>query len=643
MKPTTIVCGVLVLTAFAVFAVSDAQAAITSAQRKELRQISRDLSKAGTLVRRKKYDEAAKIVDDADTRLKKVSSEAGLKPTDRLLSSKQKLISGLREKIEAGKSGKPAGRKKASEISFVKQVAPILNSKCGRCHGGNRASGQLSLGSYAGMIKGGSNGLLLVPKNPNASLIMRRLTAPAAQRMPRNAPALSKQELQTIAAWITQGGMFDGDDKATLLANLKPKAGNSGTPSTTPKPKPSVKIAKATGNEKVSFKDDIAPEFVIKCLRCHGGNNPRGGFSMETFELLMTGGDTGRVLLPGNVAGSRMIRLIRGDDKPQMPQGQARIKKKWYEDLQTWIAEGLKYDAGDPKIRLRELVPTDEEKRAAELAAMSADEWETLREERTTGQFKRVAPRDQARFASSKEFYVYGNTSEIRLKEISAWAEEHAKQLRALFKVNDQPIWKGKLAIFVMRDRFGYTEFNQVIHQRDTPRELTGHSMVTPTYEDAYIVVEDIGNDSDESSGGLQVNLIDHITGAFLKRGGANLPDWVTRGTGLAMAASKLGSKNPFVQGLRTDAVQAVKGLDRNDEVFANNRFSPSEIGPVGFAIVDYMLNGAGPSGGRKFGQFIKSLQSGSSVDAAIKAVYPSASKQSLADAFVRSLSQSRK
>jgi len=534
-------------------------------------------------------------------------------------------------------------RKNSNQVSFVKQVAPILNSKCGRCHAGNRSSGQLSLASYAGMKKGGSNGLLLVPGKPNGSLIMRRLTAPANRRMPRNAPALSKQELQTIAAWITQGGKFDGGNESTMLANLKLATGGSGTTGTKPKPKPSVKIAMATGNEKVSFKDDIAPEFVVKCLRCHSGNNPRGGFSMETFELLMTGGDSGRVLLPGNVAGSRMYRLIRGLDKPQMPQGQARIKKKWYTDLLTWIDEGLKYDAGDPKIRLRELVPTDEEKRAVQLAAMSASEWETLREERTAEQFKRVAPRDRARFASSKEFYVYGNTSEDRLKEISSWAEDHAKQLRALFKVNDKPIWKGKLAIFVFRDRFGYTEFNQVIHRRDTPRELTGHSMVTATYEDAYIVLEDIGDDSDEVSGGLQVNLIDHITGAFLKRGGANLPDWITRGTGLAMAASKIGSKNPFVRGLRSNALESMKGLQRSDEIFADNRFSPSEIGPVGFALVDFMLNGAGSSGGRKFGQFIKSLQGGSSIDAAINAVYRPANKKLLADAFIRHLSQSRK
>jgi len=352
---------------------------------------------------------------------------------------------------------------------------------------------------------------------------------------------------------------------------------------------------------------------------------------METFALLIEGGDSGRILLPGNVEGSRLFRLVGAREQPRMPQGQARIKRKWFYDLQTWIKEGLKYDADDPQIPLRQLVPTDEEKRAMELAAMTPDEFAQLREARTAEQFKRVAPRDRALFAKSKEVYVYGNASDSRLKEIGNWAEEHAKTLRTVFGVNDDLIWKGKLAIVVFKDRFGYTEFHQVIHRREVPREVIGHSVVTATFEDAYIVLQDVGDEADEQAAGLKVNLIDHMTGAFLKRGGVRLPDWVIRGTGIALAVSKSGADKPFVRALRENAIDALKDLQKPEDVFVDGKFSPADIGAVGYTLVDYMMS---VRGGQRFGRFIQALQKGASVNAAVKSVYAPSDTWALARSY---------
>src|SRR5204863_1711928 len=97
-------------------------------------------------------------------------------------------------------------------------------------------------------------------------------------------------DIRKIADWIVQGAKFDGDDEATELADLgQDKSGQ-----------PPVQIVKATGNETVSFSKDIAPFMVNLCVNCHGGNNPRSGFSLETFEKLMRGGKSGRVVIPGN-------------------------------------------------------------------------------------------------------------------------------------------------------------------------------------------------------------------------------------------------------------------------------------------------------------------------------------------------------
>src|SRR5690606_15353467 len=110
------------------------------------------------------------------------------------------------------------------------------------------------------------------------------------------------------------------------------------------------------------------------------------------------------------------------------------------------------------------------------------------------------------------------NVPEARLRDVNTWAEEFAKSLRQMFGEKETPIWKGKLAIFVIKDRFGYEEFNLVVNQRQVPREITAHSEVTSSYEDAYVVLQDVGDTSSAEFPGLHVGLIDQLTGAYLKR-----------------------------------------------------------------------------------------------------------------------------
>ncbi len=633
MKATSI-CFSLLMPFVCVLAQTErVDAALTSAQRKELSEIRRDVSKANSLIRRKKLDEAEKIIGKAETRVDKIAKDAKLKPNDRLLAGIKKFIA-LQRKALAIKKNASAGKGKkgdANQVSFSKHVAPIFKSKCLSCHN-NRASGRLRLDTFAGFEKGGANAPLLVVGNPTGSLLMRRLTAPT-NRMPRNAAALSAAELQTIATWISQGARYDGDDKNVQLAEL----GKAATPdkSKTKTAAVPVTIAKATGNEKVSFTRDIAPTLVNLCSRCHGGNTPRGGLSMVDFQSLMKGGDSGRVLIAGNLEGSRLFRLVGGLELPRMPQGQARITRKFYNDIQVWINEGIKYDGGDPKITLRKLVPTDDELKMERFAKLTPEEFAEYRENRTDDQWKQVLRQERARFVRSKEFYIYGNASAERLEEVVRWAEEDAKALRSMFGVKDDLIWKGRLAIFVYKDRFGYTEFNQEIHNRDTAGEVTGHSVVDPSFEDAFVVLQDVGDEVDADSPGMRVNVTDHLTSAFLKRSGATIPEWITRGTGMAMAAKNAGADNLYVQSLREVASEATADLEKPEDVFANGKFSPTQIGPVGYALVTFMIKAGGA---QKYGNFIKSLQSGNNVAAAVKAVYPPADLKALGTAFFRDL-----
>src|SRR5438876_1151610 len=43
-------------------------------------------------------------------------------------------------------------------------------------------------------------------------------------------------------------------------------------------------------SDAVSFKKEIAPILVKKCLKCHGPEKAKGGYQLHTFEVLMKPG-----------------------------------------------------------------------------------------------------------------------------------------------------------------------------------------------------------------------------------------------------------------------------------------------------------------------------------------------------------------
>jgi hypothetical protein len=64
------------------------------------------------------------------------------------------------------------------------------------------------------------------------------------------------------------------------------------------------------------FKKDILPIFQEKCIRCHGGKKRGGKLDMRSLEALLTGGDTGPALKPGNAKKSLLIELIHYKEMP---------------------------------------------------------------------------------------------------------------------------------------------------------------------------------------------------------------------------------------------------------------------------------------------------------------------------------------
>ena len=642
---TGLLAYVLAAAMLVTVATESVTAAPTAAQRRELTAARRTITRASALIRRKKLDEAEKLLGEAEAAIKKVIKAAKLKPTDRSVAGLVKFLTLQKRQLAIKRGNKPPSNsdKSAKPISFVKDVAPILVARCGTCHG-TRASGRLRLDTFAGLSRGGRNGPAVRAGKASASLLVQRIAATnQAQRMPKSGAALTRAQITTIATWVAQGAKFDGAGANTPLRSLKSAAG--GTPKGTPKPT-TVKIVKATGKEKVSFVRDVAPTLTTLCATCHGRRNGRGGFSLLTFESMMKGSDSGRVVLPGNLEGSIIWRRVAAldKDKQKMPPGNRAIRREFFNSLRTWIQEGAKFDGESATVPLRSLVPTDEDKKVEMLAKLSTGEFNDFREEQIDELWARVSKDDRPRFVKTADFFVYGDVPATRLQQIAEWADDHGKQLRTMFGEKGKKgekggksgqLFKGRLAVVVFKERFGYTEWNQVVHNRRTPRAMSGHSVVTPSFEDAYIVLQDVGDVVTPDSAGMKIQLIDHVTGAFLKRSGSRLPQWLVRGVGLTLAA-KSDSKNEHIAGLRDGAVAALQGLTKPEDLFADGTFSPQQVGAVGYTLVRFMIKAGG---GGRFVRFVRNLQNGTGVAASVKAIYAPTDLKRLAVAYVQSLS----
>src|ERR1041384_6651677 len=110
-----------------------APAVITAEHRKELNQIRDDIGDVDKLIKDKKYDEAGKLLDEATAKIEKIAKDADLKPGDKTLLPVQTLIAKKKQTLQK-LAGPTKGKEDASDVSFIKQVAPLLNSKCVSCH-----------------------------------------------------------------------------------------------------------------------------------------------------------------------------------------------------------------------------------------------------------------------------------------------------------------------------------------------------------------------------------------------------------------------------------------------------------------------------------------------------------------------------
>jgi hypothetical protein len=189
---------------------------------------------------------------------------------------------------------------------FTRDVLPILQNRCLECHSTSGHSGGLDL--EVGLIHGGHSGAVIVPGQPDESLLLQLVAA--GTMPPEKSSRVPATEVETLRNWIAAGARLPGPDQFPTVT-----------------------------------WDRIQALLLLRCTVCHGHDRREGGLDLRTRESLMTGGKSGPAAIPGKPEQSLLLQKIAATEMPP-PRRLVAVSIKPITPtetslLETWIAAGM--------------------------------------------------------------------------------------------------------------------------------------------------------------------------------------------------------------------------------------------------------------------------------------------------------------
>jgi mono/diheme cytochrome c family protein len=223
--------------------------------------------------------------------------------------------------IPPGQGDAKADRK----IDFNRDVRPILEARCVKCHGPEKPQAGLRLDSETAVLRGSISGKVVMAGRSAESLLVKRLLGSnGVPPMPLGSDALSQKQIDIIRAWIDQMTLQPGEE-------TNPQSGAEEAQSQAPVP---------PGAKRIDFATQIQPIFDDNCVRCHGPNVQQNQLRLDSGASVMQGSLHGKVVIPGNSKDSALTRRLLGQDEPRMPFGNSPLPADKIDLIRAWIDQG---------------------------------------------------------------------------------------------------------------------------------------------------------------------------------------------------------------------------------------------------------------------------------------------------------------
>ena len=94
------------------------------------------------------------------------------------------------------------------DVTYAKDIKPILEKSCFKCHGAEKQKGKLRVDSLEAILKGGEDGKILEPGNSAKSgmvVAIARLVEDDAMPPTDKGTPLTPEQVGLVRAWIDQG------------------------------------------------------------------------------------------------------------------------------------------------------------------------------------------------------------------------------------------------------------------------------------------------------------------------------------------------------------------------------------------------------------------------------------------------------
>jgi len=86
------------------------------------------------------------------------------------------------------------------------------------------------------------------------------------------------------------------------------------------------------------FAKDVQPVLLAKCLKCHGGDDPKGNLDLRSKAGMLAGGDSGPALDVKDAAKSLLLARISAGEMP--PKESPALTAEELALLKAWIEAG---------------------------------------------------------------------------------------------------------------------------------------------------------------------------------------------------------------------------------------------------------------------------------------------------------------
>jgi hypothetical protein len=116
-------------------------------------------------------------------------------------------------------------------VSFAKDIQPILETSCWKCHGAAIQLSKLDLRSRQGALTGGVHGPSIVPGNPDGSKLFRMINGADKPAMPMDG-RLPPDQVELVRRWIKEGANWDAVSASTASVTTSSADLEAGTIST---------------------------------------------------------------------------------------------------------------------------------------------------------------------------------------------------------------------------------------------------------------------------------------------------------------------------------------------------------------------------------------------------------------------------